>query len=495
MSGTAVRTVAVVGAGPAGAFFALELARLLPDAAIELYDRQDRGPGAGIVLADEFAERLRAVHPEVLRLPESAYASWDETVTVIGGERIRSGAFGTSGISRQVFHAHVRALAARHANVRLIRRSVTELPERADLVVLADGAGSELRRERADRFGTSVAPGRNRYLWMSTPAVLEPCFLLKDPGGPGPLVVHAYPHAADASTFIVEADPDTLSDLGLLDLPPGEAELRLATLFRDELGGAPLTARTAGWQPFRTVVNRRWSDGRTVLIGDAAHTVHFSTGSGTTLAIDDALSLARCVAGHDDPLDALAEYERIRRPVAEQTQAEAAESTAWFEQLCRGDRLEGHQTVFALRSRRTANTFSRLRERDPEFVARTVARLAGHATGAEPVDVPLTVGQVRLEHRLVELECRDGRCVLRGADGTRAVGVVVDRAPDRPLPGVDFLAVQARPEGGRVTRSALAAQVRSVAALPIALLVDEELPRDEANTLIAAARTDLVARS
>lgn len=494
MSGVSVRKVAVVGAGPAGAFCALELARLLPDTAVELHDRRDQGPGAGIVVTDEFAQRLRAVHPDVLRLPESAYATWDETVTVIGDERIRSGAFGMSGISRQVFHAHVRALAGQHANVRLIRRAVTELPERADLVVLADGAGSELRRARADRFGTTVSPGRTQYLWMSTPAVLEPCFLLKDLG-PGPLVVHAYPHAADASTFIVEADPDTLAALGLLGLPAAEAEVRLTALFRDELGGAPLTARTAGWQPFRTVVNRRWSDGRAVLVGDAAHTVHFSTGSGTVLAIDDALCLARCIAGQDDPAQALAEYERIRRPVAEQNQAEAAESTTWFEQLCRGDRLEGHQTVFALRSRRAANTYSRLRERDPEFVARTVARLAGRPTGAEPVDVPLRVGQVHLTHRLVELERQDARYVLRGADGTRAVGLVVDRAPERPLPGIDFLAVRARPEGGRVTRSALAARVRSAAALPIALLVDEELPRDEANTLIAAARTDLVARS
>lgn len=494
MSTTSRRTVAVVGAGPAGAFCALELARLLPDAAIDLYDREDRGPGAGIVLTDEVAGRIRAVHPEALRLPPSRYATWDETVTMIDGERIPSGAFGMSGISRQVFHAHVRDLAARNTNVRLIRRAATELPRQADLVVLADGAGSELRRRRADRFGTSVAAGRTRYLWMSTPAVLEPCFLIEQPG-PGPLVVHAYPHAADESTFIVEADPDTLSALGLLDLPAAEAAPRLAALFRGALGGAPLTARTAGWQPFRTVANRRWSDGRTVLAGDAAHTVHFSTGSGTALAVDDALCLARCVAGHDDPLEAAAEYESIRRPVAEQMQAEAAESTAWFEQFCRGERLEGHQTVFALRSRRAANTFSRLRERDPAFVARTVARLAGHPTDAEPVDVPLTVGRVRLDHRLVEVERRDGRCVLRGADGTRAVGLIVDRLPDRPLPGIDFLAVWARPDGGRVIRSAPAARLRGRAGLPVALLVDEALPRDEANTLIAAARTDLVARS
>ncbi|WLQ41997.1 hypothetical protein P8A22_19725 [Streptomyces laculatispora] len=152
------------------------------------------------MLSDEFAQRIRSAHPEALRLPEAAYASWDETITMIGGERIASGAFGMSRISRQVFHAHVRALAAQSANVRLIKRTVTKLPEQADLVVLADGAGSELRRARADRFGTSVSAGRTRYLWMSTPSVIEPCFLLKDLG-PGPLVVHAYPHAADESTF------------------------------------------------------------------------------------------------------------------------------------------------------------------------------------------------------------------------------------------------------------------------------------------------------
>ncbi|MCF2125347.1 FAD-dependent monooxygenase [Strepomyces sp. STD 3.1] len=492
MSGAPVRSVAVVGAGPAGAFCAMELARLLPGTSIELYDRDERGPGAGIVLTDEFAERLRSVHPEALRLPSSAYASWRETITVIDGERIPSGAFGMSGISRQVFHDHLRTLAARHANVRLIRRTVTEPPERADLVVLADGAGSRLRRERAGAFGTSVTAGRTRFLWMSTPSVLEPCFLLKDVG-PGPLVVHAYPHAAAESTFIVEADPDLLSALGLLHLPAAEAEPRLAALFRDELGGAPLTARTTGWQPFRTVVNRRWSDGHTVLAGDAAHTVHFSTGSGTTLAIDDALCLARCLADHENPQAAVAAYESARKPVVEQMQAEAAESTAWFEQLCRGGRLEGHRTVFALRSRRALNTFSRLRERDPEFVARTVARLAGKDTDAEPVDVPLTVGRVRVDHRQIKVERQGGRCVLRGSDGAEAQGLIVDRPPGQPLPGIDFLAVRARPEGGRVTRSAAAAHVRGATGLPVALVVDEELSRDEANTLIAGARTDLVA--
>ncbi|GAA3150475.1 hypothetical protein GCM10010521_42650 [Streptomyces rameus] len=490
----AVRSVAVVGGGPAGSVCALELSRLLPGTAVDLYDRDDEGPGAGIVMTHDFAERLKAVHPEALHVPESACASWDHTVTVIGGERIVSGAFGMSGLSRQVFRAHVRELAAARPNVRLIRQTVTELPSRADVVVLANGAGSGQRRTLRHRFGTATAAGRTRYLWLSTPTVVEPCFLLKDLG-PGPLVVHAYPHGPAESTFIVEADPDTLNAHGLLDPPVAEVERRLAALFSAELAGAPLTARTNSWQAFRTVVNRRWFHERAVLVGDAAHTVHFSTGSGTALAIDDALCLARALAEHSDPGDAFAKYEAARRPVAEQAQAEARESTAWFEQLCRVGRLRGHQTVFALRSRRQANTFSRLRERDPEFVARTVAVLAGHATDAEPVDLPLTVGPLRLTHRLVRLDVDGSNCVLRGPDGTRAAGLVVDRTPSHLPAGVDFLAVPARPGPGRVTRSEAADRVRGSAAVPVALLVPQGLSRDEANTLIAAGRTDLVARS
>lgn len=493
MSTTPIRSVAVVGGGPAGSVCALELARLLPDVAIDLYDRNDEGPGAGIVMTHDFAERLTAVHPAALRVPASASASWDHTVTVIGEERIVSGAFGMSGISRQVFRAHVRDLAAARANVRLIRKAMTGQPENADVVVLANGAGSTQRRALRHRFGSATAAGRTRFLWLSTPTVVEPCFLIRDLG-PGNVVVHAYPHGPAESTFIVEADPDTLNAHDLYAPPLADIERKLAALFHTELAGAPLTARTTSWQPFRTVANRRWFHGRTVLVGDAAHTVHFSTGSGTALAIDDAVCLARALAEHADPWDAFASYEAERRPVVEQAQAEARESTAWFEQLCRDGRLRGHQTVFALRSRRRANSFDRLRERDPEFVARTVAVLAGHPTDAEPVDVPLTVGPLRLTHRLVRLERHGDRCVLRGPDGADAVGLAVEGALARPPAGVDFLAVPARPGHGRVTRSEPANRLRASVSLPVALLVPEEMSRDEANTLIAAGRTDLVAR-
>ncbi len=526
--------VAVVGAGAAGAFFTLELARLRPDVAIDLYDQDSRGPGAGIVMSTDFMDHVRGVFPSAFDVPETARGRWDRTLTLCGDERIWSGAYGMVGLRRRTFHSHVRRLAESAPPVHAVRRTVTALPDGPDapeVIVFADGAGSRLRRARPEVFGTTVTAGRTRFLWASAPVVLEPSFVLKDLG-PGLLLVHSYPHAADESTFIVEADPAVLAAHGLDDRPLPEIEKALAAIFTDELRGAPLHAQTTGWQPFRTVVNERWHDGRCVLVGDAAHTVHFSTGSGTSLAIDDALCLAGALAGAATVPEALDAYASTRQPVITAAQAEAGESVEWFEALCRSTRTDGHRTVFALRSRRTSNTFDRLRERDPDFVARTVSRLAGGPTGAEPLDVPLTLGRLALAGRVAETDGPAGkpdRLALRTADGVvrcpvgdgaadpgalraagaRAVGLLVPALPgpddstdgagdtvaaDAAARGFDFLAVPSQPGDGRISRTRRAGQLTSAGALPVVLLAAERLSADEINTLIAAGRTDLVAQ-
>jgi len=578
VSGGPVRSVAVVGAGAAGAFLALELARLRPDVRIDLYDRPAAGSGAGIVMSREFADRLRGTHPRAFEVPAEAMATWDRTVTLVGEQRIWSGAYGMFGLARRAFNEHLRELAARAPGVRLVRRAVGSLDDldgfdtgvgvaggrgRPDVVVLADGASSGLRQERARAFGTAVRAGLTRFLWMSTPAVLDPLFVLKD-ARPGLLIVHAYPHGAGRSTFIVEAHPLTLRSHGLLDRPAAELERELAAVFREELGGAELRAHTSGWQAFRTVTNERWYDGRTVLLGDAAHTVHFSTGLGTTLAVDDALCLARELAGADReaPAGALEAYARERGKVLDEVRLEARESRQWFEELSRRERVDGAQTVFALRSRRSANSYQRLRARDPLFVERAVDALgacaAGRADGAEPVDLPLALAGLRLTGRLVGAE-HDGtrlvalrlpteqgelrcpvldtapdttgpdttnqsqaqtpeqvpmpvpvpECVLlreaAGADvcgraaalraaGVPVVGLLVSKGRCRSRAaarGFDFLAVPARRGAGRVARSGPADALRYDSGLPVLLVTRDALPRDEANTLIAAGRIDL----
>jgi 2-polyprenyl-6-methoxyphenol hydroxylase-like FAD-dependent oxidoreductase len=537
--------VAVVGGGAAGAFFTLELSRLCPDVAIDLYDRDGRPPGAGIVLSWAFADRLKGDHPEAFALPESALATWDRTLTVVDGERVWSGAYGMFGVSRRDFNEHLRRLVAARPNVRLTRRTVTAPPDGHDLVVLADGANSRLREASPDRFGTHVSLGRTRYLWMSTPIALEPTFVLQ-PVRDGLLIVHSYPHASGESTFIVEADAETLARHGLLDPPMREIEERLARTFAAELEGAPLRAQTPGWRSFRTVVNDRWHDDRMVLVGDAAHTVHFSTGSGTALAIDDALCLARALAGRPTVAAAVEEYTGTRRPVIEQAQAEAGESRHWFETLSRRERLAGHRTVFALRSRRTANTYARLRARDPEFVGEAVRVLAGRRVTAEPVDVPLTIGALTLRHRVLDVDGARGaptlclpttagpaRCLVADAEdppatgssvpecvlveegpsadvgalvrvlrsaGARAVGLLVSAAEEdyRKDPGAwgfDFVAVPSQSGSGRVERTRLADEIRYRSGLPVLLLSSEEMSRDELNTLVLAGRIDMYARA
>lgn len=534
MTARPLRRAAVVGAGAAGAFFTLELARLRPDVAIDLYDPDSRGSGAGIVMSTDFMDHVRKTFPSAFDLPEADLGRWDRTLTLCGEEHIWSGAYGMVGLRRRAFQRHVRRLAENAPGVRAVRRTVTEIPEGADapdVVVLADGAGSRLRRYRQEAFGTTVTPGRTRFLWAATPVVLEPSFVLKDLA-PGLLIVHSYPHAADESTFIVEADPAVLAAHALGDRPLPELEKELAAIFTEELRGAPLHAQTAGWQPFRTVVNERWHDGRSVLVGDAAHTVHFSTGSGTSLAIDDALCLAGALAGDTPVPQALDTYARTRQPVTGAAQAEAGESVEWFETLCRSSRTDGHRTVFALRSRRQMNTFDRLRERDPGFVEQTVSRLAGRPTRAEPRDVPLALGGLTLESRVAEADgpgaepagvtlrtsqgvvhcpLTDGHgdpAAMRAA-GVRAVGLLVPAVPgpeeptagasgtvaaDAAARGFDFLAVPSQPGAGRVSRTRRAEELTSAGVLPVALLPTEELSADEINTLIASGRADMVAQ-
>jgi anthraniloyl-CoA monooxygenase len=540
MSRPEFRAVSVVGAGPAGAFFALELSRLRPDVRIDLYDRRRSRAGAGIVMSREFADQVQARHPRTFDVPPSDMADWDRTRTLVGDESIWSGAFGMFGLSRRAFHEHVRALATALPNVRFMRHEVSTEPADGDVVVLADGASSRLRQARADEFGTTVASGRNVFLWMSTPAPLDPLFILRRID-PGLLIVHAYPHRTDESTFIVEADPRTLAAHDLLDPALPETEKALAAIFRDELRGATLHSHSPGWQAFRTVTNDRWHAERLVLLGDAAHTVHFSTGSGTTLAIEDAFCLAGELAQAGSVADAVRAYAAQRQPVLRAAQAEAADSMAWFERLSRRDRLRGYQTVFALRSRRQANTYGRLHERDPQFVAKTVETLAAGPTDAEPVDLPIALGALQLVRRTVPTEGDgairlptgegDENCpvvdpaalttvptsrlqpvpagalvtdapgidlaetvrALRAA-GVRAVGLLVAELdePDQRHVSFDFLAVRSQSGPGRCARTDQADELRYATGLPVLLLSTDPLSRDEMNTLIAAGRVDLV---
>lgn len=197
--------------------------------------------------------------------------------------------------------------------------------------------------------------------------------------------LHGYPYAPDASTVIIEMHVDVWRTAGLDELPTGESVARCAKIFSEALRGRPLRSGTSSWTVFRTVVNRRWShDGRIVLLGDAAHTAHFSIGSGTKLAVEDALALAACVEEQPDLPSALAAYEAERRPVVESVQRAAAASLRWFEDAARYVDQPPRQFAFNLLTRSRRVTHDNLRLRDRAFTD-AVERDFGCPPGTPPM--------------------------------------------------------------------------------------------------------------
>ncbi|MGW7792234.1 FAD-dependent monooxygenase, partial [Streptomyces tricolor] len=227
-----------------------------------------------------------------------------------------------------------------------------EPPGGADLVVAADGVHRALRGGAADRFGTRVTTGRNPYIWLGTTKVFDAFTFAFTETEHGWIWAYGYAYSGDHSTCVVECSPETCAGLGLDRAGEGEGLALLEKLFADVLDGHPLIARSgASWQPFRTLTNRAWHHGNLVLLGDAAHTTHYSIGAGTTLALEDAMCLADALRAHTGLPEALAAYERRRRAALLSAQSAARYSAQWYENLPRYIHLPPHR-MFALLGQR-----------------------------------------------------------------------------------------------------------------------------------------------
>ncbi|MBO0701670.1 MAG: FAD-dependent monooxygenase, partial [Candidatus Dormibacteraeota bacterium] len=414
--------VAVLGGGPAGLYFALLTKQLQPAQEIEVYERDAEGEtfGFGVVFSDETLGGIEHADAEIHRRMEREFARWDDIDVHYRGRVVTSGGHGFSALSR---HRLLGILRERAAALGIPVRYRTPAPplealRDRDLVVAADGVQSATRQAGAAAFGPTVEAGACRYMWLGTPRVFEAfTFAILEPGT-GPLQVHAYPYSREMSTFIVEATEDSWRNGGFdtqegRSWRPGESDLgsveRLTDLCADVLGGAPLLANQSRWIRFPTVHNRRWHQGRTVLIGDAAHTAHFSIGSGTKLAMEDALALAACLHEHATVEEALAAYEAERRPVVESTQRAAKASREWFERLPQYLDQRPLQFAFNLLTRSRRVTRDNLAVRDPAFqdrVDRDHAAAEGHPAApgeAPPLPLlqPLRLRELELPNRIV----------------------------------------------------------------------------------------------
>ena len=414
--------IAVIGGGPGGLYFAALAKQLGPHHDITVWERNaaDDTFGFGVVFSDETLGGIEHADPAIYRRMEGEFARWDDIDVHYRGETITSGGHGFAAMSRRRL---LQILQERCAELGVAVHFRTEAPDvealsaSHDLVVAADGLNSAVRSRYAHAFAPSLDRRACRYMWLGTSRVFD-AFTFDIRETPhGVMQVHGYPYDAHGSTFIVEMNEDVWRSAGFdafaaQPLGVGESDeksiARVRELFADILDGHRVMANNSKWSNFTTVRNRHWRYSNVVLLGDAAHTAHFSIGSGTKLAMEDALALAACLHEHGDLDAALAEYETERKAVVLSTQRAAQASLEWFENL--GQYLDQDPLQFAFnimtRSRRV--TYENLRLRDPEFVRRVNASFAARQPGyrpdaaeTPPMFQPFRLGGLELVNRVV----------------------------------------------------------------------------------------------
>jgi 2-polyprenyl-6-methoxyphenol hydroxylase-like FAD-dependent oxidoreductase len=355
--------ITCVGGGPAGLYFAILAKRLDRDHAVTVLDRFPEGVtyGWGVVFWDGLLEDLEGTDPDTARqVRDNAFRWSDHLVQVNDTTPARFPGRGFS-MGRQtlltILSERARALGVElHFGREL--EDVSKLAD-SDLIVASDGVNSRLRQHNADRLGTTVVRGRNKYIWLGTSKVFESFtfpFVHTDAGW---IWAHAYGFDSEHSTFIVETSPDTWRGLGFDRLPPDQSMRLLESIFEVNLDGHPLrpqvgTGDSTPWLEFRTVTNRRWHNGNLALMGDAAHTTHFTIGSGTRLALEDAIGLATQLREHGDVEPALAAYGEQRSADLLKAQRVARNSARWYENVPRYIGLETPEFAELMNQRRSS---------------------------------------------------------------------------------------------------------------------------------------------
>jgi anthraniloyl-CoA monooxygenase len=403
---TAVKIVSI-GGGPAGLYFAILMKKARPDAQIVVHERNREGDtfGFGVVFSDATLDRLKDADGPTYEAITGHFFHWDDIDIHYRGEVIRSTGHGFAGLSRQTL-LHVLEARARELGVELhfeseVKRLADVGP--ADLILVADGVNSLIRAELAAEFRPSIDFRPNRFVWLGTTKPFEAFTFYFNETEHGLFQVHAYRYEPGQSTFIVECSEEAFLKAGLDKATEDDTITYFEKVFEKELGGHRLLKNRSIWRAFPVIRNERWHTGNAVLVGDAVHTAHYSIGSGTKLAMEDVIELAQSVLAHDKIEDALAAYEKVRRPVVESLQRSAQVSLEWFETTPRYMNMEPLTFAMSLLTRSLRITHENLKVRDPKLVEAVDRKFAEGAARQSGCSVPPTVPPMFTPYKLRDL--------------------------------------------------------------------------------------------
>ncbi|MBK6940074.1 MAG: FAD-dependent monooxygenase [Planctomycetes bacterium] len=425
--------IVCVGGGPAGLYFSILFKKAHPDAHIVVHERNrpDDTFGFGVVFSAETLSHFGVADPETYRAIQDHFVYWDDIDTFFRGSKVTSTGHGFCGLARvkllEILQRRARSLGV---DVRFQSDVVDPSAYRdADLVLACDGVNSAMRERYAATFKPTIEWGKTRFTWLGARWPLTAFTFLYRRNEHGLFQVHAYPYQRGAgaddvrSTFIVECTEDAWTKAGFEAMPEADMVRYFERLFADDLKGAPLLTNRSIWRRFPFIKNERWYHDNVVLLGDAAHTAHFSIGSGTKLAMEDAIALADACSKHaPDVPRALAAYQESRWLDVAKLQRAASTSQSWFEHTERYERQDAIQFTFNQMTRSKKITWDNLHLRDPKFVDTVKGAYATHvdakpdSTGAIPVPAftPYSIGSLRLANRIVV----SPMCMYSAVDGT-----------------------------------------------------------------------------